>query len=99
VPAAGDEIGKRLVRDPSTGGPWAGAEELRTWDQVSQRLTVTFLPDGMMNQFEGYGQLAELDWEDHRERYGKSAGSISSWKPKATASTGTRHPNRPMSRR
>ncbi|ARF53400.1 glycoside hydrolase family 65 protein [Streptomyces gilvosporeus] len=43
--------------------------ELQKWDDVSRRLRVPF-HQGVISQFEGYGDLAELDWADYRKRYG-----------------------------
>ncbi|GAA2067181.1 glycosyl hydrolase family 65 protein [Streptomyces albiaxialis] len=43
--------------------------ELERWEDVSRRLRVPF-HDGVISQFEGYGALAELDWEGYRARYG-----------------------------
>ncbi|MFG3346046.1 glycoside hydrolase family 65 protein [Streptomyces sp. NPDC048018] len=43
--------------------------ELARWDDVSRRLYVPF-HRGVVSQFEGYGELAELDWEGYRGRYG-----------------------------
>jgi alpha,alpha-trehalase len=43
--------------------------ELDVWDDVSQRMFVPF-HDGVISQFEGYEQLAELDWHAYRQRYG-----------------------------
>ncbi len=43
--------------------------ELAEWDRVSRRMFVPF-HDGVISQFEGYDQLAELDWEGYRKRYG-----------------------------
>jgi alpha,alpha-trehalase len=40
-------------------------EELAEWDHVSRRMFVPF-HDGMISQFEGYEELAELDWEAYR---------------------------------
>ncbi|MTE22126.1 glycoside hydrolase family 65 protein [Streptomyces sp. TRM43335] len=39
------------------------------WQDVSRRLHVPF-HEGVVSQFEGYGELAELDWEGYRRRYG-----------------------------
>ncbi|MEU4464141.1 glycosyl hydrolase family 65 protein [Streptomyces sp. NPDC024017] len=39
------------------------------WKEVSRTLHVPF-HDGIISQFEGYGDLAELDWDDYRDRYG-----------------------------
>ena len=53
--------------------------ELDIWDEVSRRMYVPFHsapstgpePGGMViSQFEGYGELAELDWHGYRQRYG-----------------------------
>ncbi len=43
--------------------------ELDRWEDVSRRLVVPF-HNGVISQFEGYGKLAELDWEGYRSRYG-----------------------------
>ncbi|MFJ6556172.1 glycoside hydrolase family 65 protein [Streptomyces luteogriseus] len=42
--------------------------ELPEWDEVSRRLRVPF-HQGVISQFDGYGDLAELDWEAYRARY------------------------------
>ena len=44
-------------------------EELAHWDHVSRRMFVPF-HDGVISQFEGYDELAELDWDAYRKRYG-----------------------------
>ncbi|MFJ3814153.1 glycoside hydrolase family 65 protein [Streptomyces sp. NPDC090056] len=44
-------------------------EELARWEDVSRRLHIPF-HRGVISQFEGYGDLAELDWEAYRARYG-----------------------------
>ncbi|MCY0927991.1 glycoside hydrolase family 65 protein [Streptomyces sp. H27-H1] len=44
------------------------ATELERWDDVSRRLHVPF-HQGVISQFEGYGNLAELDWDAYRARY------------------------------
>lgn len=43
--------------------------EPQRWDHVSRRMSVPF-HDGVISQFDGYEQLAELDWDQHRQRYG-----------------------------
>jgi alpha,alpha-trehalase len=43
--------------------------ELAHWDDVSRRMFVPF-HDGVISQFEGYGELAELDWDRLRSQYG-----------------------------
>lgn len=43
--------------------------ELALWEDVSRKLRVPF-HDGVISQFEGFGELAELDWQAYRTRYG-----------------------------
>ncbi|MFD5256375.1 glycoside hydrolase family 65 protein [Streptomyces bobili] len=43
--------------------------ELEQWEDVSRTLHVPF-HDDVISQFEGYGELAELDWDDYRNRHG-----------------------------
>jgi alpha,alpha-trehalase len=43
--------------------------ELTHWEDVSRRMYVPF-HDGVISQFEGYGELAELDWDRLRGQYG-----------------------------
>ncbi|GGW49414.1 glycoside hydrolase family 65 protein [Streptomyces griseoloalbus] len=45
------------------------AGELDEWDHISRTLHVPF-HHGVISQFEGYGELAELDWRGYRRRYG-----------------------------
>lgn len=50
-------------------------EEVARWEDVSTRMRVCFhdAPDGsgpILSQFDGFDQLAELDWDAYRERYG-----------------------------
>ena len=45
------------------------AEELDRWHHVTRRMFVPF-HDEVISQFKGYSELAELDWNGHRERYG-----------------------------
>ncbi|WP_019971546.1 trehalose-phosphatase [Mycobacterium sp. 141] len=44
-------------------------DELARWDHVSCRMFVPF-HEGLISQFDGYDQLAELNWETYRSRYG-----------------------------
>ena len=44
------------------------ADELDRWDHVTRRMFVPF-HDDVISQFEGYSELAELDWEGYRQRY------------------------------
>ncbi|MFB7415886.1 glycoside hydrolase family 65 protein [Streptomyces sp. NPDC056121] len=45
-----------------------GREDLDRWREISQRMYVPF-HSGVISQFEGYGDLAELDWDAYRARY------------------------------
>ncbi|MEX0581205.1 MAG: trehalose-phosphatase [Mycobacterium sp.] len=47
--------------------------ELQRWDEVSRLMYVPFHADGVISQFEGYGDLQELDWNGLRERHGNIA--------------------------
>jgi trehalose-phosphatase len=56
--------------------------ELSRWDEVSRRMYVPFHPSPatqressgtVISQFEGYADLAELDWHGYRDRYGNIA--------------------------
>jgi alpha,alpha-trehalase len=44
-------------------------QERARWDDVSRHMFVPF-HDDVISQFEGYSELAELDWERLRQRYG-----------------------------
>jgi trehalose/maltose hydrolase-like predicted phosphorylase len=46
-----------------------GDGELERWEDVARGLYVPF-HRGVISQFDGYGDLAELDWEGYRDRYG-----------------------------
>ena len=47
-----------------------GDPELARWQDMSRRMFVPFHDAGIISQFEGYGDLAELDWDAYREKYG-----------------------------
>lgn len=44
--------------------------ELTRWEHVGRRMYVPF-HDEVISQFDGYEQLAELDWDGYRQRYGE----------------------------
>jgi trehalose/maltose hydrolase-like predicted phosphorylase len=46
------------------------SDEIARWDDISRRMFVPFHTDGLISQFEGFEDLAELDWEAYRARYG-----------------------------
>ena len=43
-------------------------QETTRWKDITSRMFVGF-HDGVISQFEGYGELKELDWDAYRERY------------------------------
>jgi trehalose/maltose hydrolase-like predicted phosphorylase len=47
-----------------------GDDELARWRDMSRLMFVPFHGDGIISQFEGYGDLAELDWDAYRAKYG-----------------------------
>src|SRR5207237_3787110 len=46
-------------------------EEIACWDEMSRKMFVSFHGDGIISQFEGYDELAELDWDAYRAKYGR----------------------------
>lgn len=44
-------------------------EELDRWDDISRKMKIAFHADGIISQFEGYGDLEEFDWEAYRKKY------------------------------
>ncbi len=47
-------------------------EQIRRWEDISRRMYVPFLQDGVIAQFEGYEKLKELDWERYRRKHGEN---------------------------
>ncbi|MEW1806105.1 HAD-IA family hydrolase [Pseudarthrobacter sp. NPDC080039] len=45
-------------------------EETAGWVHMGAAMYVPFHSDGIISQFEGYGELKELDWEHYRDKYG-----------------------------
>ena len=45
-------------------------DELARWRDISTRMFVPFHEDGIISQFQGYGDLKEFDWQGYREKYG-----------------------------
>ncbi len=44
--------------------------ETKEWDHLIHKLNVSITEDGILEQFEGYMDLRELDWDAYREQYG-----------------------------
>src|SRR5260370_15897688 len=47
-----------------------GDNELAVWQDMSRKMFIPFLGDGIISQFEGYEDLEELDWDAYRAKYG-----------------------------
>src|SRR5207248_9811036 len=45
-------------------------EDLAQWDELSRKLRVPFHGEGIISQFEGYGDLEAFDWQGYQARYG-----------------------------
>ncbi len=45
-------------------------EAIAQWEEISRKLRVPFHGDGIISQFEGYGDLEAFDWQGYQERYG-----------------------------
>ena len=45
-------------------------EEIAEWDTISRRMRLVFHGDGIISQFEHYGDLKEFDWTGYRKKYG-----------------------------
>src|SRR6266480_816612 len=45
-------------------------QEIETWKEMSRKMYVPFLADGVISQFEGWEDLEELDWDAYRQKYG-----------------------------
>jgi alpha,alpha-trehalase len=46
-------------------------DEMSRWRDISRKLRVPFLEDGIISQFDGYEKLAELDWAAYEAKYGR----------------------------
>jgi alpha,alpha-trehalase len=44
--------------------------ELDEWHRIGHNLRVDFHDDGIISQFQGYGDLEEFDWEGYQRKYG-----------------------------
>ena len=47
-----------------------GKDEIELWDRISRKMKVVFHDDGIISQYEGYGDLKEFDWRAYRKKYG-----------------------------
>jgi beta-phosphoglucomutase family hydrolase len=47
-----------------------GYDEFQLWRDISSRMHVRIDQNGIIEQFDGYATLKELDWEHYRHKYG-----------------------------
>lgn len=45
-------------------------KEINHWQEISQKMYIPFIEEGVINQFDGYEKLKEFPWEEYREKYG-----------------------------
>ncbi|NQU85105.1 MAG: glycoside hydrolase family 65 protein, partial [Mariniphaga sp.] len=46
-----------------------GEEELISWKNISENLNISISEEGIIEQFDGYFELQELDWDEYRKKY------------------------------
>lgn len=45
-------------------------DELAEWKSISRKLNIVISPEGIISQYDGYFDLAELDWNHYKQKYG-----------------------------
>ncbi len=45
-------------------------KEIAKWNEISENLAITINEDGIIEQFDGYFSLKELDWVAYKKKYG-----------------------------
>jgi len=45
------------------------SDEILNWTSIAKQLNVIVSPEGIISQFDGYFELAELDWDAYRKNY------------------------------
>jgi alpha,alpha-trehalase len=45
-------------------------DEIAHWEDISTKMRVCFHDEGIISQFEGFGDLLEFDWDGYRAKYG-----------------------------
>jgi alpha,alpha-trehalase len=46
------------------------SEETKRWIDITYKMMISFQDGGIINQFEGYEDLEEFDWDGYRKKYG-----------------------------
>lgn len=44
-------------------------KEFELWKEISRKMYIPFIEEGIINQFEGYEKLEEFPWEEYRKKY------------------------------
>lgn len=47
-----------------------GYDEIEEWKKICSNMHIIFTKDGILEQFDGYMKLEELDWDQYRKKYG-----------------------------
>ena len=71
-----------------------GDDEIRAWRDMSRRMFVPFVTDGVISQFEGYEKLANSTGTPTARATRNVSGSTGSCAPRATTPTATRSASR-----
>jgi len=56
-------------KDPLLNSLGIGPDELQKWKDISKMLNVSLSDQGILEQFQGYFELEELDWEHYKTSY------------------------------
>ncbi|MGK7397427.1 MAG: glycoside hydrolase family 65 protein [Candidatus Cyclobacteriaceae bacterium M3_2C_046] len=46
-------------------------EEIERWRKITTKMFVPFIGEGIIDQFEGFNQLKQLDWDHYHKKYGE----------------------------
>lgn len=44
-------------------------KEIELWEEISKKMYVPFIEEGIINQFDGYEKLEEFPWQEYQEKY------------------------------
>ena len=59
------DVMDRLIKDIQIG-----YDEIEEWKKISSNINIILNEDDILEQFDGYMNLKELDWESYRKKYG-----------------------------
>ncbi|MCM4159687.1 glycoside hydrolase family 65 protein [Antarcticibacterium flavum] len=63
------ELIKKSRKRELLGNLTIGNDELTLWKEISEKMYVPFLEEGIISQFDGYEGLQEFPWEEYRNKY------------------------------